>query len=309
MTPPTRLTSWVGKRLGTTADPVLVSTSNSRVWRVRAEDGRRYAVKHLLDGSSQPAAERAVRRILAERGNRRVRPVLDLLRNSDGTHYVLAEYVEGRVLADVLGAAEPVAGWAEQFADLLDEVAAVPVAGFGKLSGDLRAPWPTWSSFLADYLAEQRRKAPGLAISRHTGLEAVLAEAAPLLDALVPTPRLVAADVNNRNFVIGPDGLVNVNLPVLWGGDPTAAYGQSLLHWAGSDGEAVLARRSGAPWWLLHLYAAFHAYVVLAYAERFAPEPLHAVVPWGRTTPLLELFDRHLAAVDLPHASAKDMAS
>ncbi|HEX6343764.1 hypothetical protein [Umezawaea sp.] len=308
MTSLAEITTWVAERLGPTSTPVLLSTSNSRVWRVHDANGGGFAVKHLLDGSSQPGAERAVRRYLAERGSRRALPVLALSRNPDGTHLVLAEYVEGPLLAEAFGGPGPVAEWAGQLADLLDDVAGIAVTGFGRLSDDLRAPWPTWSSFLLDYLEEQRRKAPALARARHAALHTVLTAAAPLLDAAAPVPRLVAADVNNRNFVIGADGLVCVNLPVLWGGDPAAAHGQSLLHWAGTGGEAVLARRSGAPRWRLHLYAAFHAYVVLAYAERFSPEPLHAVAPWGRTTPLLDLLDRHLAAVDPPRSSAKDVS-
>ncbi|MEV6823606.1 hypothetical protein [Amycolatopsis sp. NPDC051102] len=305
---PTELAGWISGRLGPVSEPELISESNSRVWRVRDRRGRPFAVKHLTDRSSRIEAEETVRRLLAERGNRRVGPILARWRNPDGTHYVLTEHRDGRVLGDALGEAGPVAGWAAQLADLLDAVAGIPAAGFGKLSGDLRAPWPTWSSFLLGYAEEQRRKAPALAAARYRAVQAVLTEAAPLLDAAAPSPMLVAADINNRNFVIGSEGLVCVNLPVLWGGDPAIAYGQSLLHWAGTEGEAVLARRAGAPGWLLHFYAAFHAYVILAYAERFAPQPWQEVSPWGRPTPLLDLLDRHLAQVRLPRAAAKGVS-
>lgn len=305
---PTELATWISGHLGPVSEPELISESNSQVWRVRDRRGRRFAVKHLTDRSSRIEAEETVRRLLAARGNRRIRPILARRRNPDGTHYVLTEHLDGRLLADVLDGGGPAAGWAAQLADLLDAVAGIPVTGFGKLSGDLRAPWPTWSSFLLDYAGEQRRKAPALAEARYAPVKAVLTEAAPLLDAAAPSPLLVAADINNRNFVIGSAGLGCVNLPVLWGGDPAIAYGQALLHWTGTDGEAVLAARCGAPGWLLHCYAAFHAYVILAYAERFAPEPWQVVRPWGRPTPLLDLLDRHLAQARLPRAATKDVS-
>ncbi|MFD7714041.1 hypothetical protein ACFV6E_40015 [Streptomyces sp. NPDC059785] len=308
---PAGMADWIEERLGpgSSGGAVLLSVSNSRVWRIEDATGRSFIAKHLLDPSSMPVTERTVGRLLRERGSRRARPVLDVRRNTDGTHYVLAEYAEGSPLADVLGTERTVAPWTEQLCELLRDVGAIEVSGFGKLSGALCAPWRTWSSFLLDYSEEQRLKAPVLASAHHYALDTLLAEAAPLLDAAAPRPRLVAADINSRNFVVGPDGLVNVNLPVLWGGDPTAAYGQALIHWADTDGEEVLFHRSGAPRWLLHLYAAFHAYVILAYAERFTPGPLDSVTPWGRTTPLVELLDRHLAAVRLPSSKEKGVCS
>ncbi|OKI02556.1 hypothetical protein A6A06_16200 [Streptomyces sp. CB02923] len=290
--PPAHLIAWATGHLGPIADPALLSTSNSRVWRVRDEHGRRYALKHLLDASSMPAAEHAVRTELA--GSPRLCGLRSVLTHPDGSAYLLADYVPGPTLDSVLPTAGHSAGeWAGRLADLLDELAAVKVAGFGKLDADMTADQPSWSAFLHTYLDEQRGKAPALARMRHDALRELLTGLTTRLDEETPEPGLVAADINNRNFVVSDTGPVCVNLPVLWAGDPAAAFGQALIHWAGSAGTRVLAERSGAPAWRLHFYAAYHAYVILAYVERFAPVPLTEATPWGANTPLLDLFDTH----------------
>ncbi|MEV6310558.1 hypothetical protein AB0M10_18415 [Streptomyces sp. NPDC051840] len=302
--PPGELIAWASSLVGPVRDAELISTSNSRVWAVRDAAGARYALKHLLDTSSMPRTENLVRSALPADA-----PLCRLLgaqQHPDGTAFLLSEHVAGPTLDQRIDDAsdDTSRAWARELVRLLDLVAAVPVTGFGKLPDGLEAGHPSWSAFLRDYLAEQRDKAPGLASLRHAGLHALLDSAAGHLDAEVPVPRLVAADINNRNFVVTDRGPVCVNLPVLWAGDPLFAHGQALLHRAGTAGAAWLADRYAG--WRLHLSAAYHAYVVLAYVERFAGVPLEEATPWGRQTPLLELHDRHLelARAGLAAASA-----
>lgn len=299
--PPDDLLAWASDLLGPLHDFLLVSTSNSRVWSVHAADGRAYALKHLVDTSGTAAAEYAVRRQLADCPL--LQPLTAVRIDEAGSAFALSEFVTGRTLDEAF----PTAGgraevWAGQLAGLLDRIARVPVTGFGKLTSGLAGDHTSWSDFLHGYLDEQRRKAPGLAAARHTQLRDLLDEVTSELDRAAPAPGLVAADINNRNFVVDARGITCVNLPVLWGGDPMAMYGQALLHWEGTHGIPVLRARSAVPAWRLHFYAAYHAYVILAYVERFSPVPFGEAAPWGRTTPLLHLFDEHLALAAMARA-------
>lgn len=296
ITPPPDLVSWAHEEIGPIQRATPLSTSNSRVWRAATSSGD-WILKHLSDLSSTPEVESFVLAQLRERPD--VRPIKAFRSCADGSTYLIAEYVHGRTLDECLAAAKPAAagGWASQLSDLIDAVGRIPVTGFGKVGlgpDGLCADHDSWPGFLENYLESQRVKAPRLAELRHDRLRQALVAGRADLAAAAPLPRLVLADVNLRNFVIGTSGLVCCNIPVLWAGDPAASRGEALLHWAGTAGEAVLTSTSGLP----HFYAAFHAYVILAYVERFSPEPLDRATPWGSDTPLLELLDRHLLGAE-----------
>jgi hypothetical protein len=296
VTPPTDLLSWAHEEIGPIQRTAPLSTSNSRVWRAATSSGD-WILKHLSDLSSTPEVESFV---LAElRGRPDVRQIRAFRSCADGSTYLIAAYVHGRTLDECLATAKPPAagGWASQLSDLIEAVGRIPVTGFGKVRlgpDGLRADHDSWPGFLEDYLEGQRVKAPRLASLRYDRLRRALVAARAELAAAAPHPRLVLADVNLRNFVVGSSGLVCCNIPVLWAGDPAASRGEALLHWSGTAGESVLAGTSG----LLHFYAAFHAYVILAYVERFSPEPLDRATPWGSNTPLLQLLDEHLLAAE-----------
>jgi len=303
MTPgtvPDALRDWAEPVIGPISRSWLLSGSHSRVWRARSASGD-WTVKHLQDRSSDARVEAAVLDSLP--GAARARRIRALREEPDGSVFVLAPYVPGRTLDEVLPDAEADAArdLAEQVCRIVDAVTAVPVQGYGKVRLErggktLRAGDPDWCAFLARYLERQRHKAPRLAALRHGVLLAALRDLEPRLARAADRPRLLHADVNLRNFVVDETTVTCVNLPVAWSGDPAAVYGEALVHWSGTAGEAVFRRAGRAAGPLLDFYAAFHAYVILAYVERFSPEPLERAAAWGGRTPLLELFDRHVAA-------------
>jgi aminoglycoside phosphotransferase (APT) family kinase protein len=299
-TVPDVVRDWAEPVIGPISRSWLLSGSHSRVWRARSASGD-WTVKHLQDRSSDARVEAAVLGSLP--GTVRARRIRALREEPDGSVFVLAPYVPGRTLDEALPGAEAdrARDWAEQVCRIVDAVAAVPVQGYGavRLESDgrtLRAGAPDWFAFLVGYLERQRHKAPRLAALRHGVLLAAMRDLEPRLAAAADRPRLLHADVNLRNFVVDGPVVACVNLPVAWSGDPAAVYGEALVHWSGTAGEAVFRRAGRAAGRLLDFYAAFHAYVILAYVERFSSEPLDRAAPWGGSTPLLELFDRHAAA-------------
>lgn len=294
--PPRDLVDWAREEIGTIGNVELLSTSNSRVWRVWTASGD-WVLKDLRDLSSSPRVEAKVLAELRHRDD--VRQLKAMRSRPDGSTHLIAEYVPGRTLDEVLATAAPtdVRGWAGQLTGLIDAVSRIPVTGFGKVAvgaHGLCADEETWPGFLRSYLEVQRGKAPRVADLRYERLSHALSARHTELAAAAPRPRPVLADVNLRNFLVSEQGLVCGNIPVLWAGDPAAAHGEALLHWSGTAGEAMLTSAAATAPRLLHFYAVFHAYVILAYVERFSAEPLDRATPWGSRTPLLELLDNHL---------------
>jgi hypothetical protein len=290
---PTDLARWVADHAGPVRDSRLLSTSNSRVWWVRTDTGE-FISKALTDASSTPDVEHIVMRRIPERT--RFAGVSAVSRRSDGRVFVLAPFRDGPTLASAIGTAgdDMARLWFEDFTRIAATIATVPVTGFGKVSPDLTGPYDTWPGFLRAYLREQAGKAPRLAELRHSAVAELVEHAADHLAEVVTTPTLVSADVNNNNFVVTERGLVCVNTPVLWAGDPASPFGEAAVHWAGTRAEQALYDASPVPLWRLHFYAAFHGYAVLAYVERFSPQPLDEAPAWGTTTPILQTLDQHL---------------
>jgi hypothetical protein len=298
---PGALRRWVESTVGAVEEVQPLSFSNNPVWLVRA-GGSRYVAKHMRDTSSDAILEQRLLTALA--GSSLFRPITAVHPLSGREAFVLAPYLEGRsldrALADGCCTPDHAERWAEEWAAVMAALASIPVRGYGRSPLDLQASWTTWSGFLHAYLAEQREKGPQLAAERHAQVAALLAAVADELDRAVPAPVLIPGDSNNRNFLVRHDGsLTCMNLPVMWQGDFAKPYGEAMVH----GDQTLLAERvreraaaAGIDAWRLHFYAAYHAYVVLAYAERFAPEPLQAVAPWGRVRPLLEILDEHLDA-------------
>ncbi|MFD9357951.1 hypothetical protein [Streptomyces sp. NPDC060031] len=313
MTPPANpqptpaMLGWAREVVGPVGEPSLLSRTNSLLWRLPGAGGD-YVLKHLTDPTSDLDAETAL--LTALPPDAPFRRPLALRRLADGSALTLAAYLEGPCLADVLATAPAATAeaWAGQWHTMMRLVAARPASGFGKADARGHAEHRTWSDFLHTYLERQRRKAPRLAALRHAAVAEALTGLSAPLDAAAPTPTLLSADVNHRNFLVTAAGLHCVNVPVLWAGDPAACYGEALVHWDGSPGLRRLVALSGAPAWRLHWYAAFHAYVILAFVERFSPEPLADARPWGGRRPLLSLLDRHLAALRASRTTSEETA-
>lgn len=274
---------------------------NSAVWRVQTAHGD-FVVKHLTDPTSDLAGETWLGQRVAHTSFRAVEDAVVL---PDETRAVLARYVEGERFDDVLlredATPEEQRRWADQMHELFAAIARVPVSGFGAPATPGRATAERWSAFLAAYLERQRHKAPRLAGIRYAALAAALARITAALDATVTSPVLVPADVNLRNFLVtGSRSLVVINVPLLWHGDPAEPYGDALIHVDGRQIADRLREHADAEPWRLSFYAAFAAYCVLAYVERFADEPLDKARPWGGRRPLLDILDEHLEVLAAP---------
>lgn len=285
--------------IGPVLDWTLASTSNSRVWRVRAENGT-WSVKLLVDRSSDVHVERRVLDHLDANSARRIHAVVDL----GQAHLVVARYLDGELVADRLSRAplEPdeADALAVQYRRVIDQIATVPLhaAGYGRLGSGQAAGARRWSDALRAYLEEQRRKGPATAALRYTAISTALDRLAHRLDEECGPPRTIATDVNSRNFLITDDGtLVALNFPVVRQGHPAMSYGALQLH---LDDTPVADALADGPWprWCLHFYAAYQAFVICVHAERFAAAPIEEVTPWGRHRPLLDLLDLHLMLME-----------
>lgn len=274
----------------------LLSDTNSLVWTVTVGDAQ-WVVKVLTDHTSDAELEHD---LLGRLDEGRARQIATVEQLEGGQSLVLMPYLEGVVLADHLAAVPPdealARRWAADLTALVGAVASLPLegAGFGRRRYGAAPSHGRWSDFLAAYLEEQRHKGPRTAAIGYERLRDLLQTLAPRLDAACPRPSVVPADLNARNLLVTSQGrLVLLNMPVVWQGDPWAALGELLLH---TDGTSIAEALAAAhhPEWLLHFYAAYHAFVICAYVERFSTEPFDRVPPWGRSRPLAELFREHL---------------
>jgi protein-tyrosine phosphatase len=289
------------KVLGPAEGWSLTSATNSRVWRVSARGGE-FVVKHLTDVSSDARVERDV---LAAVGPRRARQIIEVASLDDGGHLVVAPYLYGELMADRLKTAPVEAALgrdlAGQYRDILASVSALPLRapGFGRLGSGHRAGHEKWSDALRAYLDEQHRKGPKTSALRHTELAKTLDRLASRLDAECGPPRVIPTDVNSRNFLLTDEGtrLVALNFPVVWQGDPVMPFGALQLHLDQTPIAAALAA-GGVPPWRMHFYAAYHAFVICVYVERFEAVRLESASVWGRERPLLDLLDEHLRALE-----------
>ncbi|NUP41197.1 MAG: hypothetical protein HOY76_30295 [Streptomyces sp.] len=287
--------------LGRTGEWRLASSTNSRVWRVTTGSGA-MSVKLLTDASSDVHVER---RLLRELGPGNARPILEVADMGEGEQLVVAPYLDGELVADRLqreavpdGLGRELAG---QYRTILAEVSRLPLRspGYGRFGSGHQAEHERWSDALGAYLEEQRRKGPRTSALRHPALADALRRLADRLDAECGPPRVIPTDVNSRNFLIAEPGrkLVALNFPVIWQGDPAMPFGILQLHLDDTPMAAALAEGTW-PRWRIHFYAAYHAFVICVYVERFTRVPLEEATPWGRRRPLLGLFDTHLRLME-----------
>lgn len=288
----------VEMHFGTVSEVRLVSRSNNAVWRVVA-GGAVLAVKEVRDATADPVAEwDLLTRIGA---HPRFRPIL-MVQPGAGCNppVAVSPYLDGESLDAVLQTRPtdqvPGALWADQLAESFAALGDLHVQGFGRPRagrGDMFAAWP---DFLCWYLDRQGRKAPRIASLRFELLRSVVAGLDDRLRREVRHPTLVSGDVNLRNFLVDTKGnLVCLHTPILWHADPAVPFGEAGVHLDHTTIGNVIWEHCGLPKYRLHLYAAFSAYVILAYVERFSPEPLEVAKTWGGTRPLLEILDEHLA--------------
>jgi hypothetical protein len=289
------------KVIGPTSEWRLASSTNSQVWRVQAESGA-MSVKLLTDTSSDAWVER---RLFAELGTRHTRPILEIVDLGEGAQLVIAPFLDGELVADRLQRAPVPAdlgrALADQYQEVLASISRLPLraSGYGRVGSGHAGRNARWSHALKAYLEEQRMKGPRTSALRHAVLSAALERISDRLDTECGQPRVIPTDVNARNFLITDPGrmLVALSFPVIWQGDPAMPFGALQLH---LDDTPIAAALAVGPWpqWRVHFYAAYHAFVICVYVERFAQISLDEATPWGRSRPLLDLFDIHLRLME-----------
>lgn len=284
--------------LGTIYDIKLLSHTNSVVCLVTTEAGR-YVVKEIFDPTIDAFLEKEILHAIS--ADEFFRPILYVQKiEMNRSCLVIAPYIEGTSLDSLTSSGQfsskHARVWANDIHTILQLVQLVPVSGFGRPRLGKEFEYSTWTDFLERYLQQQCKKAPFLASIRFEHIWSTFNRLRLRLDKHTPLPKLINADVNARNFLVVPpnDHLRLIHMPVLWHGDPAASYGEAVIHFHDTAIAKELMSLCRFPAWRIHFYAAFSAYVILAYVERFGPYPLETALPWGGHRPLLDLLDEHL---------------
>ena len=279
-----------------------LSTSNNTVYRIRTTSGE-FAVKEVADPTVDAQSEQLMLRRLGCQSA--FRPVLDVIPIAQNRRFVaVSPYIAGESLDSVLAAGDygeaTALQWARQLESMFGLIAGIPAVGFGRavLGGD--PTFKRWSEFLDWYLLRQRDKGPILAKLWFDRLWSAFEHSRDALDDAVPSPRLLSADVNARNYLVVGQArdLVCIHTPILWHGDPAVSYGEAFVHLDSTPIADALRNGCAFPDWRLHFYSAFSAYVILAYVERYDPTPLDQAVAWGGKRPLMRLLAENLLAVE-----------
>lgn len=280
---PAHVARWVAAVAGAPASYVEhLSDRNSQVWRVKAA-GEELVVKQLTDRTSDPSVERAVLERLPSGTSKRVLAVEEV---SADEMLVLTTYVRATPLASWLPGASPQERqvvW-RQIGTLCAQIAASPVRGAGRVDvgpdGVLHGRHLTWGEFLTDYLARQERKAPETAACYSERLRGALGSVLEPGAAAAEPLCLMSADLNNHNLALGEAGqVVLLNVPLAWAGDPRCALGELTVHWFGTAQAAQAL--DGPDGTMVSTYAAFHAFVILAYVESRTDEDTNSALIWG----------------------------
>lgn len=279
----------------------LISQTHHRVYLVETESGR-HAVKEILDPTESPFIEKAVIERLPP--NDLFCPIshVQRLKVSEGS-LTIRPYIDGSSLDSVIrkGAYshEQAKAWAGDLHRMFQHLLTIPAEGFGRptLAGSPR--FASWSDYMDAYLNQQRDKASRMAAMRFKPLRECFESLRNKLDEETPVPRVINADPNARNYlVVSPSNrLRQIHMPNIQHGDPAAPYGDAMIHYHGTPILDELLKLSAFPSWRLHFYAAFAAYAILVFCERFNSSPLEEAVPWGVDRPLLELLDENLEAL------------
>jgi hypothetical protein len=298
---PPAIADVVGSLIGSVEDAVIISESNSRVYCVSTDAGT-FVVKWILDPTVDALAEK---RVLDFIGSIHLfRPLFYAVALQHIGQVAIAPFIRGRALSDVLEARAfsdaDARQWACDLQQMWDAVGRMPATGFGRPW----SPYPLfdrWTDFLDWYLRRQRAKAPLLAKRYFSRLFGAFERIRTNLDSAVKRPTLTVADVNVRNFLVRePDrSLVALHSPIFWYGDPAVTYAEASVHLDGTAiWESLLQRAPIFPGWRLDWYAAFAAYVILAFAERFDPTPIDQVIAWGGRRTLVTILDERLGRLD-----------
>ena len=283
--------------VGTPSEVCLLSNTNNNVWKASAS-GASYVVKEVTDPTVDVESEARLLSLIND--NKRFRPMIyHQIAPQTGARIAIYPFLEGQSLDAIDFRNEPtevVARWADQLHESFELIrTAEQVHGFGRTSVGKSPDWPTWMDFIYWYLDNQATKGPRMAQLRYEVIKSAFDCHAEEIASCVLEPSLVCGDVNLRNYIITPDNnLVCIHSPMLWHGDPAVSYGDAAVHLDSSELGELFIKRGGFPDSRIHLYAAFSAFAILVYIERFGDEPLEKALCWGGMRPLLTILDEHL---------------
>lgn len=290
------------KLIGKIGEVQVLSQTNNQVFKTITKRGA-FILKVVSDPTVDVLLERDL--LLRLGRNDLFRSMLQVSPLSDAPGFlVVAPFYEGKSLDAVLELGDVTQAEAERWARTMHEmfavIATVPVTFFGRPRVNTPPTFSRWTAFLQWYLLRQKKKAPHLASMRYERLASAFRRIAPILDDATQRPTLVPADVNLRNFLVRSSErqLVMIHLPILWHGDTAVPYGESAIHLDRTIIGKELLELGAFSSSRIDWYAAFSAYVVLAFAERFHPSPLAEVRAWGGHRPLLEILDERLARLE-----------
>ena len=279
----------------------LISDTNNTVWKV-SFDKQEFVVKEITDPTVDVESEKRLLELIGD--NDRFRPIIHYQSMEQAKTYIaIYPFVEGQSLDTVdfrSVSKNEVEKWAGQLHESFELIRmAENVEGFGRRSMDKKPSYSTWMDFIFWYIENQAIKGPRMAALRYDALRKAFERYASSIQQDVCAPSLVCGDVNLRNYLITPkNDLVCIHSPMLWHGDPAVPYGDAAVHLDSSLlGEQFLSR-GGYPAYRIHLYAAFSAFAILVYIERFNDTPLETALCWGGKRPLLEIFDDHLGRLE-----------
>ena len=288
-----RVTKLIGPILKT--EPL--SLTNNVVLRVQSRQGD-FVVKIVEDRTVDALIEHEVFRCLNDKFFRASLHVEKL--DHEGRMLVVSPFLNGVSLdigiTDSQFDDDDRRRWALQMHEAMVQISRISVKGFGRPYVNRPPRFRTWTSFLEWYMERQRFKGPRIAGMRYKRIRGAFDRLHKQFDADVLKPTLVPADVNARNFLICTDcaHLRMIHAPIFWHGDPAVPYGEASVHFGHTSMGKHLLRQIDYPAWRVNWYAAFAAYVILVYSERFDITPLDAVRPWGGGPPLLEILDQNL---------------
>lgn len=287
----------IEERYGKPTSVTLLSNNNNLIWKVMF-DVETFVVKEVLDETVDVKSEQAL--YMMTGSNPLFRPILDVFENDENNRKtVIYPFIEGVSLDKILQSEsyslEEAQHWSSQMIQSFEILRDVYVDGWGKGKSNDNECHDTWFSFLFSYLEEQKLKGPKIAVLRYDALISTINKYKKNIEKAVTRPSLVCGDVNARNYLITPArNLICIHTPMMWRSDPAVPYGDALVHLDSSLFGDCFYKLADYPNYRMWLYAAFSAYVILAYVERFSSEPLEKALPWGGKRSLLDILDYYL---------------
>lgn len=288
------------KTFGQCEDVMFLSGTNNPVWRVKCSSNE-YVVKEIRDKSVDIVSEQTFLSQLND--TERFRQILTCCHDEDeGIYVAVYPYINGesfdKVVNDDNYSQFQAKLWADQIETTFNCIRSQSVERFGKRDSNKNPQYNRWMDFVYDYLENQKSKGPIMATYKYDELLDVFKKYEDRIDGEVLRPSLVCGDCNLRNYIVDNKGnLICIHTPMLWHADPALPYGDLMVHLDQTNILTYLINPLNYPEYRLHLYAAFSAYAILVFTERFSKLDLKDAKPWGRKRSLIEIFNEHISCL------------